>query len=59
MALTRNFRQISRDCQDFRVKAGFVIELQLSGELQQVIAFEIDLPGISEFPIFQNGGLGE
>jgi hypothetical protein len=36
-----------------------VIELQLSGELQQTIAFEIDLPGISEFPIFQNGRLGE
>ena len=42
-----------------RLDDDLVIELQLSGELQQTIAFEIALPGISEFPIFQNGRLGE
>jgi len=35
-----------------------VIELQLSGELQQTIAFEIDLPAISEFPLFPKWPFG-
>jgi hypothetical protein len=39
------------------------IELVLPGASMTIwsssFAFEIDLPGISEFPIFQNGRLGE
>jgi hypothetical protein len=41
-----------------RLDDDLVIELQLSGELQQTIAFEIDLPGISEFPLFPKWSFG-